>query len=99
MVFVLTASIEYESTSSTRTVFDQDGISILWTVGDRIIVFTDSERNGALFESTEETQTIITVFKGLLDISGISYQIKLFAVYPYSAEASFYGTSITTSLA
>ena len=97
--FLLSASIEDESTSSTKTVLGQDGTSILWTVGDRIKVFTDSERNGALFESTNETQSKKADFKGLLDISGITSKNKLYAIYPYSAEASFDGTSITTSLA
>lgn len=94
----LTASMEDESAPSTRTALDQDGTSILWTVGDKIKVFTDLDRNGALFESTNATPSKQADFEGLLDVAGISSQNKLYAVYPYSADATFDGTNITTSL-
>ena len=95
----LTAIMEDESAPSTRTALDQDGTSILWTVGDKIKVFTNHDRDGALFESINDSPSKQTDFEGLLDISSISSENKLYAVYPYSTEASFDGTSITTSLA
>lgn len=95
----LTANMEDESATSTRTALDQDGTSVLWTVGDKIKVFTDMDRNGALFESTNATPSKQADFEGLLDVAGISSQNKLYAVYPYSADATFDGTNITTSLA
>lgn len=95
----LTANMEDESAPSTRTALDQDGTSILWTVDDKIKVFTNLNKDGALFESTNATPSKQADFEGLLDITGISTENKLYAVYPYSTEASFDGTSITTSLA
>lgn len=94
----LTASMEDESAPSTRTALDQDGTSILWTVGDKIKVFTDLDRSGALFESTNATPSKQADFEGLLDISDISSQNKLYAVYPYSGDTSFDGTDIITVL-
>lgn len=95
----LTASMEVETNPSTRTALDQDGASILWTVGDKIKVFTDLERNGSLFESTNDKLSRQADFEGPLDIADISSRNKIYAVYPYSVDASFDGTSITTSLA
>lgn len=95
----LTASLEDESTPSTRTALDQDGTSILWTVGDKIKVFTNQDRDGALFESTNESPSKQADFEGLLDITGISSENKLYAVYPYTTGASFDGTDIITKLA
>lgn len=95
----LTANMEDESAPSTRTALDQNGTSVLWTVGDKIKVFTNLNKDGALFESTNNTPSKQADFEGLLSISDISSENKLYAVYPYSTEASFDGTSITTSLA
>jgi len=91
--------MEVETNPSTRTALDQDGASILWTVGDKIKVFTDLERNGSLFESTNDKLSRQADFEGPLDIADISSRNKIYAVYPYSVDASFDGTSITTSLA
>lgn len=95
----LTANMEEESAPVTRTALDQDGTSILWTVGDKIKVFTNQDRDGALFESTNDSPSNKADFEGLLNITGISYENKLYAVYPYSNEAAFDGESIITSLA
>lgn len=95
----LTASMEDESAPGTRTALDQDGTSILWTVGDKIKVFTNQNREGALFESTNDTPSKQADFEGLLDITDISSENKLYAVYPYTAEASFDGTDVITKLA
>ena len=95
----LTASMVDESTPSTRTALDQDGTSILWTVGDKIKVFTNHDRDGALFECTNESPSKQADFEGLLDIAGVSSENKLYAVYPYTTGASFDGTDIITELA
>ena len=95
----ITASMENESTPSTRTALDQDGTSVLWTVGDKIKIFTDLDNSGALFESTNATPSKQVDFEGLLDFTSISSQNKLYAVYPYSDDATFDGNSVTTLLA
>lgn len=94
----LSASLEEENSHSTRTTLDQDGSSILWTVGDKIKVFTTFERDGALFESTNDSPSRSADFEGVLDISNISSENPIFAIYPYSTDASFDGTNVITSL-
>ena len=95
----LTASIEDETPSSTRTALADDRTSILWTANDKIKVFTDRDRSGALFESTNDVMSKKADFEGVLDISNVSDQNPIFAVYPYSEDTSFDGQCITTSLA
>lgn len=98
----LSASFEEETTPSTRTVLDENGHSILWTKQDQISVFTKSNMNllgGALFESLNNTPSKKADFEGLLDISDVSGENQIYAVYPYSATTSFDGTSISLELA
>lgn len=95
----LTASMEEEHTPSTNTVLSEYGQSVLWNAHDQIKVFTKNNVSGTLFESMNDTPSKNANFEGVLDISGISAGNPLYAVYPYSAAASFDGTSITTALA
>lgn len=95
----LTACLEEETSTQTRTALSEDGHTILWTKQDQIKVFTKNNVSGSLFESLNETLSNIADFEGVLDISGVSAENPIFAVYPYSSTASFDGTSITTTLA
>lgn len=98
----LTACLEEESSSSsslTRTALSEDDQSILWTAHDQIKVFTQQELSGTLFESLNDSPSKKADFEGTLDVSGVSAEKPLYAIYPYSESASFDGSSITTSLA
>ncbi len=98
----LYASLEEETTPSTRTTLGEDGHSILWTKQDQISVFTKANMNqmgGALFESLNDNPAKYADFEGLLDITGVSAENPIYAVYPYSSTSTFDGTSIIMSLA
>lgn len=98
----LYACLEEETTPSTRTALGEDGHSILWTKQDQISVFTKANMNqlgGALFESLNDNPAKNADFEGLLDITGVSAENPIYAVYPYSSTSSFDGTSIIMSLA
>ena len=100
----LRANMEEESSpaSSTRTILADDGHSILWSSHDQIKVFVKQGSNvsdGSLFESLNEEPSKNADFEGVLDISNVSAENPIYAVYPYSEGASFDGTSLTTSLA
>lgn len=95
----LTASMEEEQTPTTNTVLPEYGQSVLWNALDQIKVFTKNNVSGTLFESLNDIPSKNADFEGVLDISGISAENPIYAVYPYSLAASFDGTSITTALA
>lgn len=98
----LYASLEEETTPSTRTALGEDGYSILWTKQDQISVFTKANINqmgGSPFESLNDNPSKNADFEGLLDISGVSAENPIYAVYPYSSTSIFDGTSIIMSLA
>lgn len=97
----LTASIE-ESTPTTRTALAEDGHSLFWTKQEQISVFTKANLNqlgGSLFESLNDQPSKNVDFEGQLDISGVSAENPIYAVYPYSASSSFDGACIVTTLA
>ena len=101
-VVKLTASLEDESVPSTRTTLGDDGHSVFWTKQDQISVFTKANMNqmgGALFKSLNGSPSRKADFEGVLDISGVSDENPVFAVYPYSSTSSFDGTSVTATLA
>ena len=91
----LTASLEDESAPSTRTSLDENGTSILWTANDRIKVFTKTALGGAIFESTNTSLSRQTDFEGMLDITGISAESPLVAVYPYADDTVYDGNDVT----
>ena len=98
----LYASLEEETTPSTRTALGEDGHSILWTKQDQISVFTKANINqlgGALFESLNDNPSKNADFEGLLDLTEVSAENPIYAVYPYSSTSTFDGTSIIMSLA
>mgnify|MGYP001252437770 CR=1 FL=1 len=95
----LTACHEDESSSLTRTALAEDNHTILWTAHDQIKVFTQQTLSGSLFESLNNSPSKNADFEGELDISGVSVEKPIYAIYPYSESASFDGTSITAYLA
>lgn len=95
----LSASLVEETHSDTCTVLDENGYTVLWTPHDKIKVFTKQEMAGALFESTNTIPSKSADFEGFLDVSSISCENPIYAVYPFSDDASFDGTTIITSLA
>lgn len=98
----LTAYMEEETASSTRTALGEDGHSVLWTKQDKISVFTKDNMNqlgGALFESLNDIPSNNADFEGVIEMSEVSTENPIYAIYPYSAKAYFDGTSIVTTLA
>ena len=61
-------------------------------------MFTKQNTSGSLFESTNDEPVRKTDFEGMLDISSISSENPIYAVYPFSEDASFDGIDITTTL-
>lgn len=90
----LSASLMEENTT-TRTALGTDGTSILWTSNDQIKVFTKNTLGGAIFESTNTSPTKQTDFEGTLDITDISQENPIVAVYPYADDTSYDGTDVT----
>ncbi len=95
----LTATLEDETDLYTRTALDQNKSSILWTIGDKIKVFTNQEKIGTIFESTNDKPSKEADFEGLLDVSNISAENPIYTIYPYSDTSVFDGKNILTSLA
>lgn len=98
----LRACLEDVYTPSTGSGSGVGGHSVLWTKHDHISVFTKANMNqsgGALFESLNDAPSNNADFEGLLDITGVSAENPIYAVYPYSPTTTFDGTSITMALA
>ncbi len=82
-----------EGTPDTRTAVENGGKQVFWEPGDEIKVFSGS-RSGK-FTSSAESLEAVTTFTGHLE--GNEPDVAdIWAVYPYSDEASFDGECITT---
>ena len=82
-----------EGTPDTRTAVENGGKQVFWEPGDEIKVFSGS-RSGK-FTSSAESLEAVTTFTGHLE--GNEPDVAdIWAVYPYSDDASFDGETITT---
>lgn len=82
-----------EGTPDTKTAVEDGGQQVFWEPGDEIKVFSGS-RSGK-FTSSAESLEAVTTFTGHLE--GNEPDVAdIWAVYPYSDEASFDGETITT---
>ena len=84
-----------EKPVESRTVVES-GTQVFWEPGDEIAVFS-GERRGK-FVSNLSASTAIATFWGNLGEGAWTEGMDLWAVYPYSEEATFDGETITTVL-
>ena len=97
-----TAKWADNNSTGSRTAIQEDGTSIWWTTGEEINVFFASGAEGKFTSTNTEAQATAT-FCGT--VSGFVGNIEqegntptTWAVYPYSADNSFDGNSVTLTL-
>ena len=82
-----------EGPAGSKTAVEDGGKQVFWEPGDEIKVFSGS-RSGK-FTSSAKSLEAVTTFTGHLEGTGPDVE-DIWAVYPYSDEASFDGECITT---
>ena len=70
---------------------------VLWNPGDEIAVFS-GELSGKFESTLKKKPSSAAVFRGDLGLEAWPEEMDIWAVYPYSEEASFDGETITTVL-
>lgn len=99
-VFEATTEHVAEASSQSRTSVRSDGADVWWSTREEINIFAGGEN--AKFVSQNEEPAAKALFKGTLErFSGNTTgndASAIWAVYPYSAENSSDGESVTTSL-
>ena len=70
---------------------------VLWNPGDEIAVFS-GELSGKFESTLKKKPSSAAVFRGDLGLEAWPEELDIWAVYPYSEEASFDGETITTVL-
>ena len=91
----LPTSLE-EVTTSTQ---ESNRIAILWSINDSIKVFNSENKEGCVFKSLNIIPSNNAEFEGNIDLSYLSPDNPLVAIYPSSTSASYDGTCLTTYLA
>ena len=91
----LTLLARTESTADTKTVVEE-GVHVFWEPGDEIAVFMGEK--SAKFSTDITAASGTATFKGTFGDTEWPEEPDLWAVYPYSEEASFDGETITTVL-
>ncbi len=86
----------------SKTAVQSDGVNIWWTTGEEINVFFPSGAEGKFTSTNTEAQATAT-FRGTISgfVGGIEQDADAsytWAVYPYSDENSFDGSSVTLTL-
>ena len=84
-----------EGQAPSKTVVE-DGTHVYWEPGDGIAVFS-GDKTGK-FVATLKSSSSTATFRGSLGTDAWPEEMDLWAVYPYSEEATFDGVSITTVL-
>ena len=87
----VTITARTETSAETRTLVD--GTHVLWEPEDEIKVFQD--RKSGRFSTDITASSATAEFTGMMDLTEGA---NLWALYPYSDDAAFDGTSITTTL-
>ena len=93
----ITASLEGDPETRTSTV--DGGTKVFWEPGDRIKVFYEGE--GSCFESQSTGLSLVSTFKGTLNMSLGSSAVAgklLWGLYPFRIDATSDGQSVTTVL-
>lgn len=84
-----------EMPAETKTMVE-DGTRVYWEPGDEIMVFS-GEKSGK-FVSDLSASTATATFTGTLGDDAWPEDMDLWAVYPFSEDATFDGETITTTL-
>ena len=84
-----------ESPADTKTVVES-GVHVLWEPGDEIAVFLGDK--SAKFTTDITAASGTATFKGTFGDSSWPEDLDLWAVYPFSEDATFDGETITTTL-
>lgn len=84
-----------ESPAESRTVVES-GVHVYWEPGDEIAVFMGEE--SAKFTTDITAASGTATFKGTFGDQGWPKELDLWAVYPFSEDATFDGETITTTL-
>ena len=84
-----------ESPADTKTVVEE-GVHVFWEPGDEIAVFMGEK--SAKFTTDLTAASGTATFKGTFGDESWPEDLNLWAVYPYSEEATFDGETITTVL-
>jgi len=84
-----------ESPANTKTVVEE-GVHVFWEPGDEIAVFMGEK--SAKFTTDLTAASGTATFKGTFGDESWPEDLNLWAVYPYSEEATFDGETITTVL-
>ena len=88
--------------AGSRTVLADNGANILWTPGEEINVFYGSRYSGKFASSNTEPQALTTFGGTLTMVTGSMGQgnesSRYWAVYPYNADNSCDGQSITLTV-
>lgn len=91
----LTLVARTESPADTKTVVEE-GVHVCWEPGDEIAVFMGEK--SAKFTTDLTAPSGTATFKGTFGDESWSEELDLWAVYPYSEDATFDGETITTVL-
>ena len=99
---VLTFTADWVSPEETRTVLKSDGTTVWWEPEDEINVFFGNEASG-LFTATNTQSQAVTDFRGTLSIVVGSIETDIaphayWAVYPYNADNTCDGESVTLTV-
>ena len=84
-----------ESPADTKTVVES-GVHVYWEPGDEIAVFMGEK--SAKFTTDITTSSATATFKGTFGDTTWPEELDLWAVYPFSEDATFDGETITTTL-
>ena len=91
----LTLVARTESPADTKTVVEE-GVHVFWEPGDEIAVFMGEK--SAKFTTDLTAPSGTATFKGTFGDESWPEELDLWAVYPYSEDATFDGETITTVL-
>ena len=97
-----TAFIADGENEGTRTVLQADGKSVWWNAGEKINVFFSDKASGEFTSTNTEPQAVVD-FQGILPIIMGAVEsdgpaLAYWAVYPYNAENTCDGESVTMTL-
>ena len=97
-----TAVMADSENEGTRTALQADGKSIWWNAGEEINVFFSDKASGAFTSTNTEPQAVVD-FQGILPIIMGAVEsdgpaLAYWAVYPYNAENTCDGESVTMTL-
>ena len=98
---ILRFEADWGEDPETRTILQSDGVSVWWSAAESINLFYADNYSGK-FTSTNPSAAATTEFEGTLSKTSSSTSVQeplyYWAVYPYSAQNSSNGTSVTLTV-